>query len=169
MIIIGYQGIGKSTLAGKRNCIDLESGNFWVDGKRDEKWYIPYCQIANHLSQQGFTVFVSSHEVVREELKKSEEKVYVICPSLDLKDAWIRKLADRYFTTGLEKDYKAYKNAEDRYLENVTEIMESGFDFIVLDSVRYRLESIITCLQHVNPIDLDTWHYLEAHLMKVGD
>lgn len=35
MIVIGYQGIGKSTLANKDlRFIDLESGNFWVDGKR---------------------------------------------------------------------------------------------------------------------------------------
>ena len=52
MIIIGYQGIGKSTLAGKDNkFIDLESGNFWVNGERVENWYIPYCQIAEHLSK----------------------------------------------------------------------------------------------------------------------
>ena len=29
MIVIGYQGIGKSTLKGY---IDLESGNFWYNG-----------------------------------------------------------------------------------------------------------------------------------------
>lgn len=33
MIIIGYQGIGKSTLAHEDNkYIDLESGNFWYQG-----------------------------------------------------------------------------------------------------------------------------------------
>ena len=51
MIVIGYQGIGKSSLAGRNNIfIDLESGNFWVDGKRADDWYKPYCQIAEHLS-----------------------------------------------------------------------------------------------------------------------
>ena len=40
MIIIGYQGIGKSTLAGHNSVIDLESGNFWNDGKRIDDWYI---------------------------------------------------------------------------------------------------------------------------------
>ena len=66
MIVIGYQGIGKSTLANKDlRFIDLESGNFWVDGKRADDWYKPYCQIAEHLSRQGYIVFTSSHEVVR--------------------------------------------------------------------------------------------------------
>lgn len=40
MIVIGYQGIGKSTLANdnvsKIKFIDLESSCFWNDGKRSE-------------------------------------------------------------------------------------------------------------------------------------
>ena len=31
MIIVGYQGIGKSTAAGKNGVIDLESGNFFIE------------------------------------------------------------------------------------------------------------------------------------------
>ena len=111
MIIIGYQGIGKSTLAGRDKFIDLESGNFWVDGKRAEDWYKPYCQIAEHLSAQGFTVFTSSHEVVRKQLRNSKEKVFVAFPSLELKDCWIEKLKMRWEDTQLDKDYKAYMNA----------------------------------------------------------
>jgi hypothetical protein len=139
MIIIGYQGIGKSTLAGKANCIDLESGNFWVDGKRDEKWYIPYCNIAEHLSSQGYTVFVSSHEVVRNQLKNSNEEVYIVCPSLDLKDQWVQKLKDRYESTQLEKDYKAYMNAADRYTENISELINSGIECYQIQSMDYDL------------------------------
>ena len=34
MIIIGYQGVGKSTLANKDDkFIDLESSSFWVKGE----------------------------------------------------------------------------------------------------------------------------------------
>ena len=54
------------------------------DLTRADDWYKPYCQIANHLSEQGYTVFVSSHEVVRRELEKSKEPVYVIFPAIDL-------------------------------------------------------------------------------------
>ena len=43
MIVIGYQGIGKSTYSNKDiTCIDLESGNFWVDGVRLDDWYKVY-------------------------------------------------------------------------------------------------------------------------------
>lgn len=143
MIIIGYQGIGKSSLAGRdHKYIDLESGNFWVDGKRADDWYKPYCQIAEHLSQQGYVVFTSSHEVVRNQLINSNEVVVLVYPSLNLKNLWIDKLENRYRETGLEKDYKALMNAKDRYDENIQELIDSKFNFkIELKNADYDLEA----------------------------
>lgn len=151
MVIVGYQGIGKSTLAANKdnNFIDLESGNFWVDGKRDEKWYVPYCSIAASLSEQGFNVFVSSHEVVRKELAKYNVPKLVICPSHNLKEQWIKKLKDRYEASGLDKDYKAWKNAEDRYDENIDEIINSeGFFVDLIMEMDYNLYDIIWASHH---------------------
>ena len=143
MIVIGYQGIGKSSLAGRdRKFIDLESGNFWVDGKRAEDWYKPYCQIAEHLSRQGYVVFTSSHEVVRKQLEKSREVVVLCYPSLKLKGMWIDKLENRYRDTGLEKDYKALMNAKDRFDENIQELMDSHFNYkFELSNFDYDLEA----------------------------
>lgn len=144
MIIVGYQGIGKSSLAGRNyKYIDLESGNFWVDGKRAEDWYKPYCQIAEHLSQQGYVVFTSSHEVVRNQLAKSQETVVVCYPVIGLKDEWIKKLEDRYTASGLEKDYKALMNAKDRYTENIQELENCGLIKMTIVSMRYDLEASI--------------------------
>lgn len=144
MIVIGYQGVGKSTLANKNlRFVDLESGNFWVNGKRTDDWYIPYCQIAEHLSKQGYIVFTSSHEVVRKQLTNSEEKVICCAPNLSLKDAWIQKLKERYETSGLDKDYKAYMNAVDRYTENINEIANSGFGVLWLDTMDYDLSELV--------------------------
>lgn len=145
MIVIGYQGIGKSTLASRDICyIDLESGNFWVDGKRAEDWYKPYCQIAEHLSQQGYVVFTSSHEVVRERLKNSTETVVIVYPAVELKDEWIAKLEKRYRESGLEKDYKALMNAKDRYVENIQELENCDIPYkIVLRSIDYDLDEEI--------------------------
>ena len=150
MIIVGYQGIGKSTLAGKHNCIDLESGNFWIDGKRADDWYKPYCQIANHLSEQGYTVFTSSHEVVRKELEKSKEQVYIICPAIELKDEWIKKLKDRYESTGLEKDFKALANAEDRYEENILELQNGNLPFYDILGMNYDLLGMIDMIKELH-------------------
>ena len=145
MIIIGYQGIGKSSISKRNNLfIDLESGNFWVDGKRAEDWYKPYCQIAEHLSQQGYIVFTSSHEVVRKQLENSKEIVVLAYPSLNLKDMWIDKLENRYRDTGLEKDYKALMNAKDRYDDNIRELNESRIPYkIVLSKPDYDLEASV--------------------------
>ena len=143
MIVIGYQGIGKSSIAGRdRKFIDLESGNFWVDGKRAEDWYKPYCQIAEHLSRQGYIVFTSSHEVVRKQLERSREVVVLVYPSLALKNLWIDKLENRYWETSLDKDYKALMNAKDRYEENIQELEDSHINYkIVLKDADYDLEA----------------------------
>lgn len=159
MIVIGYQGIGKSTIAGRNNkFIDLESGNFWVDGKRADDWYKPYCNIAEHLSQQGYIVFISSHEVVRKQLLDSNEVVVLAFPSIELKDEWIAKLEKRYEESGLEKDYKALMNAKDRYEENIKELYNTELSGdlmckIVLADMDYDLEaSLIHLINGLNGV-----------------
>lgn len=145
MILIGYQGIGKSTLAFKENnFIDLESSNFFYKDKRIDNWYIYYCNIAAHLSKQGFNVFVSSHEVVRNRLKKYfDEPLVCIIPSISLKDEWIKKLHNRYINHGSEKNYKAWMNAVDRYEDNINEIKNSGIEFIEIENINYDLENLL--------------------------
>lgn len=146
-ILIGYQGVGKSTLA-KDNVefIDLESGNFWVDGKRSDDWYKIYCSIAEHLCSQGKYVFVSSHKVVRDRLKESGCKVGVIYPSTELKDFWLQRLKSRYMETKLEKDYKAYMNANCVFEENIKDLMdESSFEHVVIEHPIYDLKYLLWC------------------------
>ena len=144
MIIIGYQGIGKSTLANTDNAyIDLESGNFWHKGKRCDNWYIYYGKIAEDLSRQNYNVFVSSHKEVRDYLKNSQEIVICVYPSILLAEKWKQKLKERYAKTQLTKDYKAWKNAEDRYLENIAELMMCGIPYIEINSLNYDLKNLI--------------------------
>ena len=151
MIIVGYQGIGKSTLANNdTKYIDLESSNFFINGKRADDWYVPYCKIAESLSLQGYNVFVSSHEVVRRELEGiSHVDKMIICPAPELKDEWIEKLRIRYENTKLipqegEKNYKAYMNAVDRYGDNIRVLMsESQFEVRTILNMDYCLKDII--------------------------
>lgn len=144
MIIIGYQGIGKSTLAkDSLKYIDLESGNFWINGERDEQWYKPYCNIANHLSAQGYTVFTSSHKEVREELKNSSEVVKIAFPALELKTDWLIRLTNRYNESMLEKDYKALMNASLHYEDNIEDLMNEPFDKIIINNIDYNLRELI--------------------------
>ena len=145
LIIIGYQGIGKSSCAGPANkCIDLESGNFFIGDRRAEDWYVPYCQTAMSLAAQGFTVFTSSHKCVRDLLASMPKPenvgaVVVFCPRLSFHDVWIHRLQERYDRTGLWKDYKALANAQERYDENILELTDSPLPVYLPDRIDYDL------------------------------
>lgn len=145
MIVIGYQGVGKSTLAAKNlRCIDLESSSFkGKDGVRPPDWYETYCSMAEDLSRQGYIVFTSSHEVVRNRLKDSTEEVFVCYPAAELKDAWIRRLEKRFLQTLLNKDYVALANADACYEANIREIEQSGFRALVIDDPTLSLEDLL--------------------------
>lgn len=147
MIVVGYQGIGKSSVSRiGSGMIDLESSNFWVDDKRSEDWYVVYCNIAKHLSEQGYLVFTSSHEVVRKQLKKMATDTHlVLCfPGLEIKELWLERLKNRFVETGKEKDFKALVNAMDRYDENIMELMnEDIFDKIVITKIPYDLKKVL--------------------------
>ena len=142
MIYVGYQGIGKSSISGKNNCIDLESGNFWVDGNRVNDWYKIYVNIAEHLSNQGYKVFMSSHKVVREELNKRRIEFKVIMPSIFLKEQWIKRLQQRYDKSHLEKDYKALMNAKECYEENIEDLLQENH-IIQIQDINYDLSDLI--------------------------
>lgn len=151
MIIIGYQGIGKSTLARKsKGFIDLESSSFYVNGKRPTDWHYYYNRIAENLSQQGYVVFVSSHMPVRDFFKTSDERAIIICPAKELKDDWIQKLRTRYENNRTEKNLRALRNAEERFEENIDELMHDGIKTILIDDMRYDLENLIRWVISVN-------------------
>lgn len=144
MIIIGYPGIGKTSLAGRNNCIDLESGNFWHNDKRPDNWVVYYCNIAEDLSKQGYVVFVSSHEAVRTRLQKySNEKIICIYPALSLKNEWINKLHIRWQITKTTKDFKAYDNVNQYYDKQIQALIDCGLPTHELTSMDYSLNKII--------------------------
>ena len=150
MIIIGYQGIGKTTLSKNYyNYIDLESTNTWFEENGERKrwpnWAEIYVNFAVDLSENyHHTVFVSSHQVVRDELKKRDiPMVAVCCPRPELKEPWISRLRARYDYSGKDKDYRALMNAVDRYEENIAEIANSGFPVFWIDLMNYDLAKVI--------------------------
>lgn len=144
MIIVGYQGIGKSTLAKKsKKYIDLESSIFFHEGARPDDWYIYYCKVAENLSSQGYIVFVSSHKQVRDYLLDSGEHIIIICPSLSLKDEWIMKLEQRYNNTLLIKDFKAWQNANETFEQNIKDIYDCGLPVHTINDMNYNLKKII--------------------------
>lgn len=162
MIITGYQGIGKTTLAKKdKNIIDLESSSFWwtYDEEsnkkyRPENWYVYYCQVAMDLSKQGYIVFVSSHTQVKEFLDlHAVEDTYAIFPALWLKEDWIKKLENRYKETGSEKDEKALEHAKTFYDRDISCFMGEAHplgwfhDFYIIENMDYDLAEVVEKLK----------------------
>ena len=145
-VVVGYQGVGKSTLAFHNNrVIDLESSNFFVDSERPANWHIIYCNIARALCKQGYIVCILSHKEVRKELARHPaSKQVIVYPTRALKDAWIAKLRYRYEETQSMKDFKALKNAEDCFDENIADLEnQEGFDKIGFATMDYNLADIL--------------------------
>ena len=157
MIITGYQGIGKSTLASKRmDVIDLESSCFWnkevTPKSRPNDWYVYYGQVAIDLSKQGYTVFVSCHPQVREwiENNRGKERFCAIFPSKSIEKEWINKLQNRYDDTKSEKDLAALEHAKKFFKSDIDKLMyecsygiEMYSDAIILDKIDYDLGDIV--------------------------
>ena len=162
MIIIGFPGIGKSTLAcNNYKFVDLESSYFKTPDARNEDWVVEYCQCAVYLSLHGFIVFVSSHKAVRDYLAKihiSEPIVYIF-PSERIKEQWIKKLEDRYMNSGLDKDYRAFIRARDHYDDDIRELYSDGIPYKwIITNINYNLEEeiekIFDCIRYSSKRDI---------------
>lgn len=143
MIILGYPGIGKSAVCKNRSgWIDLESSNF--DLKTDDG-VAQYCRVAMDLSDQGKTVFVSTHENVRKFFESVPKRsfVAVVYPKLELKEAWIKRLTARYNKTGLIKDRRALSRAEENYENDIEALMTSSLTQIQISNVNTELEIVL--------------------------
>ena len=162
MIIIGYPGIGKSSISEKNNVVDLESSYFHKMGDNTE-WAKSYCDVALDISRQGHVVCISSHpEVVceiEEKYDKNKDKVYIIFPDMKLKDDWIKKLENRYFKSKndnessliIEKNYRAWNHVAGHYIEDNFRLLSSKLNKYFIDDINYDLKMIIKWL---NCLDL---------------
>lgn len=146
MIIIGYPGIGKTSLAGRYNqYIDLESSNFNnVYGEKTEGWHIPYCKVAEDLSKQGYRVFVSCHKEVQEYFNKSNEYVIVVYPAIELKEQWLDRIKKRFENEPSIKNDKALESVDKYYNIHIKSLMNSPFENkLKLKDMNYTLDNEI--------------------------
>lgn len=102
MIICGFPGVGKSTLAKFSNWIDLESTPF-------EKDWIRYAKVAKHMNDNGYNVMVSTHPQLLEQFEQMEVRYTVVIPSIsDLKiylNRYNKRGNDESFIALLEKEW----------------------------------------------------------------
>ena len=151
MIIVGYQGVGKSTAAQHHELfIDLESSNFRIRGERFENWEQVYVNVAIDLSRQGYFVLTSSHKKILEMVMISGEKYAVVIPqpSHEVKNEWLDMLYHRYTQTNLNKDLAAYENAREQYDANIHKIVSLVPDdhLYILQDANSHLDDIIRSL-----------------------
>lgn len=141
MIIAGYPGIGKTTLAAKgHRYLDLESRNFFIRGKRFDDWETVYVQVALDLYDQGYLVFTPCHPgIIDRIVTTTQPGVFAaIVPDISLKDAWIAKLKERYELQGTDACLRAYERARDHYTEDISSLIsDTRFDTLVIRDMEY--------------------------------
>ena len=157
MIIIGFPGIGKSTLASSNDkFVDLESSYFKPVNNRNDDWVVDYCKLAELLSKNGHIVFISSHKAVRDYIAKMRTDELVVCvfPSERIREQWIKKLEDRYMDSNLDKDYRAFIRTRDHYDDYIRELYsDNGILYKwVITNINYNLEEeiekLFNCISH---------------------
>lgn len=128
MIIVGFPGIGKSSVTraydGDTNTtgyIDLESSNF----VKDDNWVKEYCDLAIDLELQGYKVFVSSHKKVREYLAERQgvfQDIVEVFPSKELRIEWLNRLESRYMKCKTAKNERALNYMQNNFDTAVDEM-----------------------------------------------
>lgn len=128
MIIIGFPGIGKSSVTraydGETNTtgyIDLESSNF----VKDDNWVKEYCDLAIDLELQGYNVFVSSHKKVREYLAERQDilpDIVEVFPSKEMRTEWLNRLESRYMKCKTAKNERALSYMRNNFDDAIDEM-----------------------------------------------
>ena len=137
LIICGYPGVGKTTVAGWKNCVDLESSNFSHDDTGflldPNDWVPKYCTVAMDLAKQGFTVLCSTHtdvihyfENMNLSLPEQVGAIVIFYPRNWMKGRWIRRLKDRYISNPSKRNRRAYEHALHYYDDDLVSLVESS-------------------------------------------
>ena len=106
MIICGFPGTGKTMMAMQSTWVDLESTPF-------EKDFDLYAKVAKHMSDNGYTVMVSTHKEMLDCLEKLKTPYTVIIPAL----------SDR-------KKYRSRYSARGNHTEFIERITENWYSWI---------------------------------------
>ena len=139
MIVIGYPGIGKTTLAKYSNIIDLDSSLF----KSLSNWAEYYVMIANYLSEQGNVVMISSHPEVIKQVIIYSKKACMIYPSLTIKNKWIERIGNRLLDDPSIKNLRAYDRVKNYFEEDINAFKQYNIPKCEINSINYNLKDMI--------------------------
>lgn len=143
-IIVGFPGVGKSSLK-EIGWIDLKSDCFWVGEEgnkiRPQAWYESFCNVAIDLSEQGYNIFVPSHEAVRRYLKSKKVDYIVVYPHPHLREAWIQKLYSRYQNNPNRETEAAYNAVLEHWDEFMNDLKNEKS--IIISNINYNLKELL--------------------------
>ena len=145
MIIFGYPGVGKTTIAKEDyRFIDLDSSDPLVRWRWQRKdWEADYCNMALLLSRQGYYVMVSTHPEVVRRIMAREKKVCVCFPDQQLKKQWIERLYKRYRERRNRSTHNAWLRAKEHFEDDLKEMAEMKCPKIVISDMNYNLKKAI--------------------------
>lgn len=153
-IVCGYPGVGKSSIGGWNNCVDLESSYFSrrddANASQDSDWVRQYVSVAMNLAQQGYTVLISTHIAVIDRLKEiaTNIPVFIFCPQASMKEEWEKRLDARCEKSGSEKDKRALHGAIEYWDKKIAALENSGFPVYSPWNLNYDLRDFITNMRH---------------------
>lgn len=143
---MGYPGIGKTAVAkDDYRFIDLDSSELMARGRlgRKKGWEDSYCNVALLLSKQGYYVFVSTHPEVVKRVVAKDKRPVVCYPSLNLADAWIERLYERYKDLNTPASHNAWRRANDHYHMDILELSNAKCAHIIVPSLDFNLKKAI--------------------------
>ena len=177
IIICGYPGVGKSSIAGWNNCIDLESSLFSHQPRainhknpiddttyttipiRINNWVPQYCKVAIDLAYQGYTVLTSTHRAVIEYFlfekyyPENVAGVVIFCPDHRYKKEWIERLTERYAKTMNSKDERALNRVIDHFDDDIHFLNNCGLPVYIPAAMDYDLKDYITMIQNTRCLE----------------
>lgn len=162
LIVCGYPGVGKSSIGGWNNCIDLESSYFshraYVPQKL-KSWVPQYCAVAISLAQQGFTVLVSTHKEViahliftifPQKLTGIDVEVVIFCPDHRYKQEWIERLKKRVcLPNALDKHERALQHVEEHFDDDMDYLNNCGLPVYIPAWLDYDLRDYINRIRKI--------------------
>lgn len=111
MIICGFPGTGKTTMARLSRWVDLGSTPFDKDWAR-------YAKVARHMSNNGYTVMVSTHKELLAEFEQIEVQYTVVIPPITDKEVYLH----RYDMRGNTYDF--IRLLDDNWQRWISDIVE---------------------------------------------
>ena len=151
MIVFGYPGIGKTTIAKyDYRFIDLDPSDpliRWRWPWKKDDWVTDYCNMALLLSKQGYYVMVSTHpKVIRKLVANGEESYCFVYPDISIRKEWVNKLKERYKDYPNRSTHNAYVRARDHFEEDFYQMERLHGKKLVIKSMEYELKKCIVAI-----------------------